>query len=90
MSKQDQGLKRLLSPESVNITQAKVVDKRRRHGSIEIAIDTMEPPGKEGNKAPPSLSDLMRNMGTILKHLDSTAKKDDLNELATKSDKGVR
>ena len=84
MSSKEQGLKRVLSPESVNITPGKVEDKRRRQDSVDIGKDMMEP--TEGTDTPTSMSDLKKCMDAMLKRLDSTAKKEDLSDLATKSD----
>ena len=85
MSQKDQGLKRLLSPESVNTIPGKVIDKKRRQDSIVIITDTMEPLGTAELDLPPLLSDLKKCMDVIL----TTAKKEDLSELATKLDMKV-
>ena len=77
-------LKHVLSPDSVNIPPGKIEEKRRRQGSIDIVNETMEPIGV--GEIPPSMMDLKKCMDVILKRLDTTARKDDLNDLATKTD----
>ena len=84
MTNNEHSLKRVLSPDSVNITPGKIEDKRRRQGSIDIVDDIMDPIGV--GEIPPSMMDLKKCMDVILKRLDTTAKKDDLNDLATKTD----
>ena len=79
MSK-EQGIKRLLSPES-NISAE---DKRRRNNSLEIVEDT---PTKSVTMEPETtLSDIRLLINTLSARLDNTAKTEDLLNLATKQD----
>ena len=85
MSNKEQGLKPVLSPESVNITPGKIKDKRRRHSS-DIVSYKMEPQEGVREEAPLTMIDMKKYMDVILTRLDTTVKKNDLKDLVTKSD----
>ena len=77
----EQGQKRLLSPESITTTE----DKRRRNGSIEI-IDFDSQIETTMAEPAPSVSDLKNSMDTMMASLALTANKEDIKHLATKGD----
>ena len=84
----DQRAKRLLSPESVNLTTLDKLDKRIRHDSLEIEEDYSNTTEKtltmELNKVPEC--DLKTWMAGISGQLSETVNKNDLVNLATKKD----
>ena len=80
MSK-DQGIKRLLSPESRDFVLTNQDDKRRRNDSIEI-VDSQSLQSKAMEDFPefkPTLRDLKKTM-------DNTVESEDIKDLATKHD----
>ena len=86
MSSRDQGLKRILSPETTN-ANSQNEDKRRRKDSLEIVefdlADTMEPVQPD---QPLTLLDIKKSIDTILSRLELTALSDDIKNLVSKDD----
>ena len=81
----EQRSKRLLSPESVNLSVTAKLDKRQRHDSLVIEEDLPVKPSDMAEKESPE-PDLKIWMARISSQLELAASKTDIVGLATKQD----
>ena len=80
----EQGIKRLLSPDSTKLTEAEKLDKRLRQNSIEIEDDSERIPSMAEAEQPER--DLKSWMATISGQLKLTATKQDLDTINNRID----